>query len=118
MVRVRSLLNAWPDVNATDREGNTALMFAACGCGPASTEDSLELMRLLLANGADPNLKNNSAETALMIAAARGRLDAVVLLVEHGAQAKKMDLYGDTALTLAEHAGYGEIAERLRTLKR
>ncbi len=118
MPRVRVLLSYWPDVNATDREGNTALMFAACGCGPASGGDSIELMHLLLSNGADPNLKNNTGETALMIAAVRGRMDAVKLLVEHGAEARKLDLRGDTAVTLALQGGYENIAELLRTLKR
>lgn len=116
--RIRLLLNSWPDVNATDDNGNTALMFAACECGPARNSDSLELMHLLLANGADPNFKNNQGETALMIAAARGRLDAVRLLVEHGAEAKKLDQRGDTALTLAVQSGYSDIAELLRTVKR
>ncbi len=116
--KIRLLLNRWPDVNATDHAGNTALMFAACGCGPANSENSLELMRLLLANGADPNLKNNSGETALMIAAARGRGNAVQLLLDRGAQAKKLDLYGDTALTLAEQASHKDIADLLRGAQR
>ena len=116
--RARLLLDAWPDVNATDSNGNTALMFAACACGLASNEDGLQLLYLLLANGADPNLKNNQGETALMIASARGRLDVVALLVAHGAEARKLDLRGDTAITLAMQAGHREIAEYLRAQRR
>src|SRR5690349_6012159 len=44
----------------------------------------LEVVRLLLSRGADPNLESSDATSALDVAAADGRLDIVALLVENG----------------------------------
>ena len=117
VLRARLLLNDWADANAADADGNTALMFAVCACETAGL-DSSELVHLLLVNGADPNLKNNQGETALLIAAARGRFDLVQMLVRYGAKARKLDQRGDTAITLATQAHHDEIAVFLARLER
>ncbi|XP_056308491.1 B-cell lymphoma 3 protein-like [Danio aesculapii] len=49
------------DVNAQSYSGNTAL-HSACGRG------HIELVRVLLKNGADSSLKNNHNDTAIMVA--------------------------------------------------
>ncbi|XP_016138969.1 B-cell lymphoma 3 protein homolog isoform X2 [Sinocyclocheilus grahami] len=49
------------DVNAQSYSGNTAL-HSACGRG------HLEIVRVLLKNGADSSLKNNHNDTAIMVA--------------------------------------------------
>ena len=51
------------DVNANDKEGWTALMYAA-GSG------NVECVKNLIAAGANVHAKNNNGRTALMIAAA------------------------------------------------
>lgn len=49
------------DVNAQSYSGNTAL-HSACGRG------HIEMVRVLLKNGADSSLKNNHNDTAIMVA--------------------------------------------------
>jgi len=48
-------------VNAQSYSGNTAL-HSACGRG------QIEIVRVLLKNGADSSLKNNHNDTAIMVA--------------------------------------------------
>lgn len=52
------LLNAEADANSEDAEGQTPLHYA-CSCGHAN------IVRHLLANKADPRIKDNDGETAI-----------------------------------------------------
>ena len=61
------------DVNARDRMGNTALIYAASG-GHA------EIVRLLLMSGADAAARNDAGASALERAALADRRDAVEIL--------------------------------------
>lgn len=72
------------DVNAVNRIGETPLMVTAkhqCEYGESS-QDHLDVMKLLLAHGANPNLVNESSlnETALGIAVSKCCPGAVELL--------------------------------------
>ncbi|XP_056617944.1 B-cell lymphoma 3 protein [Triplophysa dalaica] len=58
---VSLLIESRCDVNAQSYSGNTAL-HSACGRG------RIEIVRLLLKNGADSSLKNNHNDTAIMVA--------------------------------------------------
>ncbi|XP_051720217.1 B-cell lymphoma 3 protein homolog isoform X1 [Ctenopharyngodon idella] len=55
------LIESGCDVNAQSYSGNTAL-HSACGRG------QIEIVRVLLKNGADSSLKNNHNDTAIMVA--------------------------------------------------
>ena len=66
------LQNKLVDVNARDTFGRTALHYA-CSAG------QLELVKVLIENGADVNQKNNGGETPLIKACAFGE----VLIVEY-----------------------------------
>ncbi|XP_042628478.1 B-cell lymphoma 3 protein homolog isoform X1 [Cyprinus carpio] len=55
------LIESGCDVNAQSYSGNTAL-HSACGRG------HIEIVRVLLKNGADSSLKNNHNDTAIMVA--------------------------------------------------
>ena len=70
---IRLLLAAGADVNARDKNGNTALVLCDSNTGK---------ILLLLQAGADPNARNHEGETALSNAS-----DAEVknLLIKHGA---------------------------------
>ncbi|KAL1259509.1 hypothetical protein QQF64_010086, partial [Cirrhinus molitorella] len=58
---VSFLIESGCDVNAQSYSGNTAL-HSACGRG------HIEIVRVLLKNGADSSLKNNHNDTAIMVA--------------------------------------------------
>ncbi|MFV0679834.1 ankyrin repeat domain-containing protein [Ottowia sp.] len=128
MEAVKFLLMAGADVNAKDKTGFTALHKAtmgeaeldavrlllashaqvdvlAHGVSPlmiAAQQGHLELLRTLLAAGANINLSNEYGATALMKAAEYGRLEGVKLLVDQGADMGRKDHRGQTALDIAQ----------------
>lgn len=63
----------------------------------AINENQLEILKLLLENGADPNLKsyeNGRSEPPLITATRLNNLKAVELLVSHGANIQSSNFYG------------------------
>lgn len=80
----------------------------------ASLAESLEIVELLLAHGADPNIQtHHDGYTALHWAARCGRPDIVIALLNKGASLNKGGLYGDTALDLAACNGHTDTVEAL-----
>jgi len=79
-------------VNLKGPGGSTPLMYAAL-YGDA------DCVRRLLASGADPNIKNESAATALMWAT--DSLEKTQLLIEHGADVNAVSDFGRTPLLIA-----------------
>lgn len=65
--------------------------------------EDLEMVKLLIAHGADVNQKNFRGATALMGAAAAGPASVVKYLIEKGADVNARDKDGTTALMAAEH---------------
>ncbi|MGE0207067.1 MAG: ankyrin repeat domain-containing protein [Candidatus Babeliales bacterium] len=80
---VKLLLQAGMDVNASERDGQTALIAA-------SQAGHKELVELLLAHGADVNKPGEYRGTALAAAAFCGHAGIVELLLKHGAQVNSM----------------------------
>jgi ankyrin repeat protein len=74
---VELILKYKPNVNKTDDNGNTPLMF--------SLYSDLRIAELLLEYGADPNIPNKKKETPLYIACTKGYLPIVELLLRFGA---------------------------------
>ena len=72
--------------------GSTPLMYATLYAGAAT-------MRLLLAGGADPNIRNDGGATALMWAG--GDLEKTRLLIERGADVNARSDAGRTPLMIA-----------------
>jgi len=81
---VKVLLNWRPgaNVNAADHLGFTALMAAVLGY---DKEKTLEVVKLLLAAGANVDAKNVKGWTALKLATDAGNTEVVMLLQQHGA---------------------------------
>lgn len=105
--RIRQLLTRGLDINAAlDGEEKPALQIA----------DSVEMVRLLLSLGADPNRTNKYGDTALMLAARANKLDLVQTLIEGRADINAIrPMDHSTALVQATSAGLGEMCELLRS---
>lgn len=121
MRAVKDLLDKGADVNARDERGQTPLIYAMEvpheGLFIREWEESeseanakRELVRLLLARGADINARDKSGLTALMYAVwAHGLIvddgdnfSLVKVFLEQGADVKVRDKYGTSALALAK----------------
>jgi len=91
---IKALLMRGALVNIANKFGVTSLMIAVCR--------SVDIVRVLLKYGADPNLQDQNGETALIKAVQSRDLALVSLLLEHGAAINTLDRYGRTALSYAE----------------
>jgi len=76
---------------------NRTPLFEAC----MSDDDPLEVVKLLLANQASPNLVDEDGRPALMKAAYRGYTETCVCLLDNGAQVNLQEEEGFTALMYA-----------------
>nr|KAF6424891.1 fibronectin type III and ankyrin repeat domains 1 [Molossus molossus] len=69
------------------------------------------LVKILVSNGTDVNLRNGSGKDSLMLACYAGHLDVVKYLRRHGASWKTRDLGGCTALHWAADGGHCGVVE-------
>ena len=98
---VSSLIEHGAKVNLQDAIGNTAVYYAL-SCSNASPEVLSRLMRDRAAVNSACTRDNG---TPLMIACQYGHMNAVSVLIEHGANMDLQDKNGDTALHYAVSAG-------------
>jgi len=122
---IKKLLDAGADPNAVVnstprarmREGSPRIVFATSIMRAAFSGD-IELVKLLLAHGADPHVISTDRETTLMAACGTGfingyhrlrppaeRLEVVKLLVDMGEDVNAADNYGITPLMVAANLG-------------
>ncbi len=94
------------NVNDQDRDGNTALMYAVAG-------GFLEIVKYLIAEGADANLQEREGQTALMIAIGIDEKIVRVLIEEAHANLDLIDKSGKTALMIAVGYNNESIVEML-----
>jgi hypothetical protein len=92
------ILKAGANVNARSKRGETALM-ASAATGIANGD--------LLHAGADVNAVNDVGMTALMLLVQRGEPDEIEALLKAGADARKKDASGRTALDYLNAANCG-----------
>jgi uncharacterized protein len=125
---IKKLLDAGADpnvvINSTPRahmrEGSPRIVFATALMRAAFSGD-IELVKLLLAHGANPHIASSDRETTLMAGCGTGfingynkqrtlaeRLEVVKLLIELGEDVNAADSYGITPLMVA--ANLGDIA--------
>lgn len=103
--KIQALLDKKADPNVVCR-GVSILVRAIKAGDWAATH-------LLLANGADPNLKDERGQTPLMFAASYNHESIVQLLVDNGAEANASSSARQTALSLAAAAGHENIVQQL-----
>ena len=105
---VRRHIALGANVNTQDELGRTPL-------GGAAERGQTEIMGILLANGADPNIRGafKFGGTALHGAAEKGQTEAAETLLAAGADPNIRDLWGKTALHKAAEMGRTEIAALL-----
>ena len=141
--KVSEMVQQGSDVNQTDQDGRTALMYAAFN-GHAEVAKILlahktdvnlrdpegrtalmfassgpfpETVKLLLDHQADPNIVDFQEHfTALMYAAAEGQLENVKILLGSKADPSLKDIDGDNALTFARNNGHLEVARLLEEM--
>lgn len=94
----KELLKAGANVNARSKRGETALMASAV-TGMADED--------LLAAGADVNVANDVGMTALMLLVQRGEANEIAILLKAGADARKKDAAGRTAMDYLNAANCG-----------
>jgi len=116
---IRALLQIGADPDPQDHIGLPPLI-AALSCGRAqpgapARADVLEIIKLLLSFGADPDQRGVNDYTALHMAAGEENLDAVRILLEAGANPLLRTRIDDceTPRELAEAAGLHDIARLL-----
>lgn len=90
--------------NIKDGKGNTLLMLA-------SYNEQLEMTRVLLENGADPQIANDMGQIPLAGAAFKGNLEMAKLLIENGANVNAQMPDGKTPLMFAAMFNRLEIIE-------
>ena len=103
---IKELLKKGADVNASDKYGWSALMWAAIF-------GKLDVVKCLVEHGADLEAKDGDGETVLMKVARDGNLDMVKCLAECGADLEAKDKFGRTALMKAAYKGHLEVVKCL-----
>ena len=105
--RMRGLFERGFDApNIRDGKGNTLLMLA-------SYNGQLEMTRVLLENGGDPQLANDMGQIPLAGAAFKGDTKMTQLLIEHGAEVNARMADGKTPLMFAAMFNRTEIIDLL-----
>jgi ankyrin repeat protein len=105
-VQLKQLIAAKADVNAAQKDGTTALHWAAYH-GDASAAATL------LAGGAKPAALTGTGMTPLELACERGNTDVVRLLLDAGADANQPLSHGETPLMMAARTGSVPVIELL-----
>src|SRR5437879_9762327 len=107
---VTVLLEYGADVNLkpTSRFANTAVDAAVSG-------DHADVVRILLAAGANPNVRSEANYTTLHKAAVHGNLEVVRMLLDHGADVSAVRDGGHTPLDDAREKGHTASVDLLTT---
>lgn len=105
---MREALAAGASVRATDSQGRTALVAAAYG-------NHVDAARLLIEAGADVNHKDDSVQSAYLIATSEVGDDPTLLdlALASGADVDSLDSFNGTGLIRAADRGFPVICQRL-----
>lgn len=104
---ITKLKERWSkDVDARAWDDSTALLMAA-------SYGHVDVMQMLIEEGADIDAADNSGVTPLLVASQGGYVEAVQLLIEKKAGLEEQNAEGQTALLLAAGLGYTAIVKKL-----
>lgn len=107
--RVYALIGPDLAIDEKDFGGMTAIQMAV-------RDENLEIMKILIDNGADVNIGSTRLKfTPLQIAARRGNVEMVTLLIASGADVNLPDHEGASALHFAVRSGENEAVDLLIT---
>jgi ankyrin repeat protein len=104
---VKKLLNNEANVNQADNENGITPLIIASGLGRA------DIVKLLLAKGANVNKASKEGWTPLYEASINGRANVVKVLLNKGADVNKADKFGKTPLHGASYLGRTEVVKVL-----
>jgi ankyrin repeat protein len=79
----------------------------------AAWDNDLRRVRALIHDGADVNAKDDSGQSAYLIATSEGFLDLLEVTLEHGADVEAKDSFNGTGLIRAADRGHAHVAGRL-----
>ena len=97
---LQTIIDHGAQVNATNKNGQTALMMAS-DCG------YLNGINMLLRAGADPNVINANGSTCLHFASRHGSSkEALQTIIDHGVNVNATNKKGHTALMMASEFGH------------
>ena len=102
---LKELISAGAKIDATNSGGQNALFGAA--------RNNVEAVNLLIKLGANPNVRDEDGDTALMSMAAYGEIETFQTLVDKGADMNVVDYEGRTTLMAAVFNENPAIAELL-----
>lgn len=111
---VKLFLDLGQSANAVESATGHVLVTASMFCAYEPKEVRGEVVRLLLAAGADPKAKDGNGASALLWAAQSCPLDAVKALVSAGADVNAKAKGGGTPLMMAEVFKRDDVAKVLR----
>lgn len=106
---IMAAINAMPDVNVRHKDGWTTIAAAA-------SARNLEVVKLLLERGADPNAVDDFGYTPIYAAINSGEYEILKLLVQAGAKIDHVSNDGLSVLEFAEEKRNTEIVEFLKSL--
>jgi len=108
---IQALLDCTADINALTRDNRTPLYLVLEDWTPGS----FNAARLLLENGADPNVRPGGpgGSTLLHLASYEGTVEAARLLLKYGADVEAVDEDGLTAFQVASRKGHDEMTKLL-----
>ena len=113
--KVKTLLRKEWDVNAVGKFGWTPLFNAV-------ENDDIDMMSILIQNGADLNHVDEEKNTVLHLHANQRRddnEDTADLLLENGIDVNLVNKYGKSVLSIAVHRGvHGRVALALRSMRK
>jgi len=104
----RYLVLKGADVNQPSNNGFNVYPIHSAAAG-----NYTDIVRMLIDNGAQVNVKQQAGATPIHSAAQNGNLEMLILLLEHGAEVNTRMEGGKLAADLAREKGFDEIAEIL-----